>query len=138
MNEAERWRSPAAGSGSDAGADAGGSQVQCFVRRGLCDCVPPWYSSAIVSGSIFAWRWSFQMQAINMGDQFSFRGPATEVEAEHLIRPLGRCLSDPQAEQQARNEGGIDLDTHPIHPLAQQMPAAQHTFDPAEKQLHRP
>jgi hypothetical protein len=26
--EAERWRSPAAGSGSDAGADAGGSQVQ--------------------------------------------------------------------------------------------------------------
>ena len=29
----ERWRSPAAGSGSDAGADAGGSQVQRFVRR---------------------------------------------------------------------------------------------------------
>jgi hypothetical protein len=29
---AQRWRSPAAGSGSDAGADAGGSQVQCFVR----------------------------------------------------------------------------------------------------------
>ena len=26
----ERWRSPAAGSGSDVGADAGGSQVQCF------------------------------------------------------------------------------------------------------------
>ena len=30
----ERWRSPAAGSGSDAGADAGGSQVQRIVRRG--------------------------------------------------------------------------------------------------------
>src|SRR5437016_4250471 len=30
---AERWRSPAAGSGSEARADAGGSQVQCFVRR---------------------------------------------------------------------------------------------------------
>src|SRR6266851_2419416 len=72
----------------------------------------------IVSGSIFAWRWSFQMQAVNMGDQFSFRGPATEVEAEHLIRPLGRCPSDPQADQQTRNEGGIDLDTHPIYPLA--------------------
>src|SRR6266581_7556078 len=27
----------------------------------------------IVSGSIFAWRWSFQMQAVNMSDQFSFR-----------------------------------------------------------------
>ena len=78
------------------------------------------------------------MQAVNMGDQFSFRGPATEVEAEHLIRPLGRCPSDPQADQQTRNKGGIDLDTHPIHPLAQQMPAAPHTFDPAEKQLALP
>src|SRR5712691_6845344 len=29
---AQRWRSPAAGSGSDAGADAGGSQVQRLVR----------------------------------------------------------------------------------------------------------
>ena len=29
--EAERWRSPAAGSGSDAGADAVGNQVQCVV-----------------------------------------------------------------------------------------------------------
>jgi hypothetical protein len=28
------WRSPAVGSGSDEGADAGGSQVQCVVRRG--------------------------------------------------------------------------------------------------------
>src|SRR4030095_13941697 len=88
-----------------------------------------------VSGSIFAWRWSFQMQAVNMRDQFRFRGPSTEVEAQHLIRPLGRGAADPQADQQTRNEGGIDLDTHPIDPLAQQMPAAQHTFDPAEKQL---
>jgi hypothetical protein len=31
MKEAERWRSPAAGSGSEARADAGGSQVQRFV-----------------------------------------------------------------------------------------------------------
>ena len=30
------------------------------------------------------------MQAVNMGDQFSFRGPATEVEAEHLyVRLVG-------------------------------------------------
>src|SRR5262249_34662848 len=32
-DEAERWHSPAAGSGSDAGADAVSSQVQCVVRR---------------------------------------------------------------------------------------------------------
>src|SRR3989442_15811058 len=92
----------------------------------------------IVSGSIFAWRWSFQMQAVNMSDQFSFRGPSTEVETQHLICPLGRCLSDPQADQQARNKGGIHLEAYPVDPLTQQMPAAQHTFDPAEKQLHRP
>src|SRR5712691_1741118 len=54
------------------------------------DSTPQSQEPPIVSGSIFAWRWSFQMQAVNMGDQFSFRGPATEVEAEHLIRPLGR------------------------------------------------
>jgi hypothetical protein len=32
--EAERWRSPAAGSGSDVGAEASGSQVQCFDTYG--------------------------------------------------------------------------------------------------------
>jgi hypothetical protein len=32
MTEAERWRSAAAGSGSDAGADASGSRLQRFVR----------------------------------------------------------------------------------------------------------
>src|SRR5438132_11418386 len=92
----------------------------------------------MVSGSIFAWRWSFQMQAVNMSDQFSFRGPSTEVETQHLICPLGRCLSDPQADQQARNKGGIHLEAYPVDPLTQQMPAAQHTFDPAEKQLDGP
>src|SRR5712691_207608 len=35
--DAERWRSPAAGSGSEARADAGGSQVQCLVRPGRCE-----------------------------------------------------------------------------------------------------
>src|SRR6266705_142746 len=97
----------------------------------------PWRKRGepIVSGSIFAWRWSFQMQAVNMSDQFIFRGPSTEVETQHLICPLGRCLSDPQADQQARNKGGIHLEAYPVDPLTQQMPAAQHTFDPAEKQL---
>src|SRR2546425_3377145 len=94
--------------------------------------------TAIVSGSIFAWRWRVQMQAVNMSDQFSFRGPSTEVETQHLICPLGRCLSDAQADQHARNKGGIHLEAYPVDPLTQQMPAAQHTFDPAEKQLHRP
>ena len=78
------------------------------------------------------------MQAVNMRDQFSFRGPATEVEAQHLIRPLGRGSSDPQANQQTRNKGRIHLDAHSVNPLTQQMPAAQHTFNPAEKQFYGP
>src|SRR5437870_11176212 len=122
-----------------------GEQPTCLSRRRwtknswmVSAPTPRLRLKAIVSGSIFAWRWSFQMQAVNMSDQFSFRGPSTEVEAKHLIRPLGRCSSDPQADQQARNTGCIHLEAHPVDPLAQQMPAAQHTFDPAEKQLHRP
>src|SRR5262249_15674786 len=71
-----------------------------------------------------------------MSDQFSFHGPATEVEAEHLIRALGRGASDPQADQQTRNKGRIHLEAHPVDPLAQQMPAAQHTLHPAEKQFN--
>ena len=78
------------------------------------------------------------MQAVNMSEQFRFRGPATKVETPHLIYPLGRCLSDPQADQQARNKGGIHLEAHPVDPLAQHMPAAQHTFNPADKQLSVP
>jgi len=75
------------------------------------------------------------MQAVNVGDHFSFSCPSTEREAEHLVRPLGRCPSDPQADQQTGNTGCIHLDAHPVDPLAQQMPAAQHPFNPAEKQL---
>src|SRR2546429_2569902 len=93
-------------------------------------CPSPHSCGSIVFGSIFAWRWSFQMQAVNMGDQFRFRGPATEVETQHLIGALGGRPSDPQADQQTRNKGRIHLDAHPVEPLAQQMSAAQDTFDP--------
>jgi len=73
-----------------------------------------------------------------MGDDFRFRGPATEVETEHLIRPLGRCVSNPEADQQAGNQGRIPLEAYPVASLTQQMPAAQDTFDPAEKSCYRP
>ena len=78
------------------------------------------------------------MQAVNMRDQFSFRGPSTEVETQHLICPLSRGLSNPQADQQTRNQGGIHLDAYPVDPLTQQMSPAQHTFAPTEKQFYRP
>jgi len=75
------------------------------------------------------------MQPINMGNQFGFRSPATEVEAEHLVRPLGRGSVHPQTDQQTRDTGCLDLETDSMHALAQHMPAAQDTFDPAAKQL---
>ena len=45
---------------------------------------------AIVSGSIFAGRWSLQRQAVNMSDPCSFRGPATE-DGGHPCKNLRFC-----------------------------------------------
>src|SRR5882724_10828313 len=65
----------------------------------------------IVFGSIFAWRRSFHMQPVDMGDQLRFTGPPAEVETEHLVRAFGRRMPDPQADQQAGDQGYIHL--HP-------------------------
>ena len=73
-----------------------------------------------------------------MGDHLLFTRPSTAVETEHLIGALGGRLSHPQAHQQTGNKGRLPLDAPPIDPLAQHMPAAQDTFDPAEKQCYRP
>jgi hypothetical protein len=100
--------------------------------------VPRMRQAPIVSGSIFAWRWSFQMQAVNRSEQCSVRGPSTGREAQPLIRPLGRGSSDPQAHPQTRKTGRLHLEAHPVAPLAQPLPAAQHTFNPAEPQFHGP
>src|SRR6266849_463232 len=94
--------------------------------------------SPIVSGSIFAWRRSLQMQRFEMGDQLRFTGPPAEGETEHLIRAFGRHALDPQADQQAGNEGDIHWHPHAVGRLTQQVSAAQHPFHPAEKQLHGP
>src|SRR2546428_8633945 len=93
---------------------------------------------AIVFGSIFAWWRSFQMQPVDMGDQLHFTGPPAEVETEHLVRTFGRRTPDPQADQQAGDQGHIHLYPHAVGRLTQQVPAAQHTFHPPKKQLHGP
>src|SRR4029453_14152021 len=98
----------------------------------------PGRGRAIVFGSIFAWRWSLQMQAVNMGDQFSFSRPSSQIEAQHFVRTFGGSALDPQTDQQTRDEGRIHLDADAVHPLTQQMPTTQDTFDPTEKQLYRP
>jgi hypothetical protein len=73
-----------------------------------------------------------------MGDQLRLSGPTAQVETEHLISAFGRCAPDPQADQQAGDQGYIDLHPYTIGRLTQQVSAAQHTFDPPEKQLHGP
>src|SRR6266446_4371387 len=83
---------------------------------------------SIVFGSIFAWWRSSLMQPFEMGDQLRLTGPPAEVETEHLIGAFGRRAPDPQADQQAGNQGHIDLHPHTIGRLTQQVSAAQHTF----------
>ena len=78
------------------------------------------------------------MQPFDMGDQLRLTGPPAEVETEHLIGAFGRRVPDPQADQQTGDQGHIDLHPHAIGCLTQQVSAAQHTFDPPEKQLHGP
>jgi len=78
------------------------------------------------------------MQPFEMGDQLRLTGPPAEVETEHLIGAFGRRAPDPQADQQAGDQGHIDLHPHTIGRLTQQVSAAQYTFDPPEKQLSVP
>ena len=75
------------------------------------------------------------MQPFEMGDQLRLTSPTAKVETEHLISAFGRRTPDPQADQQAGDQGHIDLHPHTIGRLTQQVSATQHTFDPPEKQL---
>ena len=78
------------------------------------------------------------MQPFEMGDQLRLTGPPAEVETEHLIGAFGRRAPDPQADQQAGDQGHIDLHPYTIGRLTQQVATAQHTFKPPEKQFHGP
>ena len=78
------------------------------------------------------------MQPVDMGNQLRFTGPSAEVETKHFVRAFGGRASDPQTDQQAGDQGHIDLDPHAIGTLAEQMATTQHTFEPPEKQLHGP
>src|SRR6516225_2178580 len=86
--------------------------------------VSPCRDGAIVFGSIFAWWRSFLMQPFEMGDQLRLTSPTAKVETEHLIGAFGRRAPDPQADQQAGDQGHIDLHPHTIGRLTQQVSAA--------------
>ena len=48
-----------------------------------------------------------------MGRQLLFAGQATEVKADHLVRPLRRLATRPQADQQTRDDRAVGLDLDP-------------------------
>ncbi len=94
--------------------------------------------ASILPGSIFAWRWSARMQAINVGHQRGCAGPATAVAPAHLGRPCRGCTATPPAHQQAGDEGDVHLDAPAVGAVAEPMPTAQHPVDPAKTKRHRP
>src|ERR1022692_280876 len=73
-----------------------------------------------------------------MRHQFFFRGPAHEVELDHLQGANGRLAANPETDQQAGNDGQVDLDRDTVAAVGQQMTTAEDAFEPAEKQLHGP
>src|SRR5271157_5042871 len=66
------------------------------------------------------------------------RGPTLKVELQHLPGSLGRLASRPQDDEQAGDQGGIDLQGNAVLRRRQELLAAHNAFQPAEKQLHRP
>ena len=65
------------------------------------------------------------MQPVDMGDQLRLTGPPTEVETQHLIGAFGRRAPNPQTDQEAGDQGHIDLDPDAVGRLAEQVAAAQ-------------
>ena len=60
-----------------------------------------------------------------MGFQFVGRGPALDVEAEHLVRALGRFAAGPEGDQQAGDGRAVGLDFDAVLIVAEQMTVAE-------------
>jgi prepilin-type N-terminal cleavage/methylation domain-containing protein len=78
------------------------------------------------------------LQLLDVGLQFLPGRQASEVELNHLQRPLRWLLPCPEADQQARDDSQVNLDLNPIFVVGEQMTAAQDAFEPAKKEFHGP
>jgi len=76
------------------------------------------------------------MQAIDMANDLTRTGPATEIVAEHLIGAFGGSLPHPQIHEQASDEGHVDLHLHAVGTLTEQMTTAQDALEPAEEEFN--
>ena len=78
------------------------------------------------------------VQLLQVRDEFSFTRPPLEVQAQHLESPLGRLVAGPLHDQQAGDQGQVDLDPHAVLAGGQEMLAAEDTFEPAKKEFLLP
>ena len=73
-----------------------------------------------------------------MGQQFLLIGPADEIEADHLVSPLGRLLASPKRDQQTSDDRAIGLNLDANRIGAEQMPATKNVLEEAEEDLRLP
>ena len=69
---------------------------------------------------------------------FLQRGPTLKIELQHLPGSLGRLTSRPQDDEQAGDQGGVDLQGNAVLRCRQELLTAKDAFQPAEKQFPRP
>ena len=75
---------------------------------------------------------------LQMCSDFLQRGPTLKIELQHLPGSLGRLTSRPQDDEQAGDQGGVDLQGNAVLRCRQELLTAKDAFQPAEKQFHRP
>jgi len=78
------------------------------------------------------------LEFFQMCDQFVLAGPADEVEADHLVGPLGRLFASPQADEHAGDDGTISLDFDSHRIVAQQVPTAQEMLEEPKEHFSVP
>src|SRR5271170_3585539 len=64
-----------------------------------------------------------QFELVEMSHQFIFRGPAHEVELDHLQGANGGLSPHPETDQEAGDDGQVDLDRDAVAAVGQQMTA---------------
>jgi hypothetical protein len=70
--------------------------------------------------------------------QFGFVGPADEVKPHHLNGPKRWFAAGPQRDQHTHDDRDINLNLNTILAVREQVAAAQHMLEEAEKQFDRP
>ncbi len=76
--------------------------------------------------------------AVEGVEELFFVGPAGEVQADHLVAPLGEGVAGRECEQQSGDQGAVQLNLHAGRFRAQQRVALEHVPEEPEEQFHLP